>query len=160
MKIIDGEHLYQVLRQNDLKYMQQADLMVCLKNLIDREPILPQLSRQSFKSVMHGLWQNVAYMDDIEYVVAALLEIWHIQPDAYPSGWTDSKTAETVRFMATEDLETTCLGSAVYLTDDEGNLITVKKWLDRCLKNRYREYPHQKLPENLCDKIFDILNAL
>lgn len=48
--------------------MQQADLMVCLKKLIDREPILPQLSRQSFKSVMHGLWQNVAYMDDIEYV--------------------------------------------------------------------------------------------
>lgn len=160
MKIIDGEHLYQVLRQNDLEYMQQADLMVCLKNLIDREPILPQLSRQSFKSVMHGLWQNVAYMDDIEYVVAALLEIWHIQPDAYPSGWTDLKTAETVRFMATEGLETTCLGSAVYLTDDEGNLITVKKWLDRCLKNRCREYPHQKLPENLCDKIFDILNAL
>ncbi|WP_459583964.1 hypothetical protein [Clostridium sporogenes] len=38
MRVIDADKLFEEIKQNDLEFMQQANLMICLKNIIDRQP--------------------------------------------------------------------------------------------------------------------------
>ncbi|ACA57392.1 hypothetical protein N494_18780 (plasmid) [Clostridium botulinum A2B7 92] len=40
MRVIDADKLFQEIKQNDLEFMQQANLMICLKNIIDRQPTI------------------------------------------------------------------------------------------------------------------------
>ena len=38
MRLIDADALFEAMKHNDLEFMQQADLMICLKDIIDRQP--------------------------------------------------------------------------------------------------------------------------
>lgn len=40
MKIIDGDKLLEEIKKMDLEYMQQADIIECLENLINKQPAI------------------------------------------------------------------------------------------------------------------------
>ncbi|NFI09755.1 hypothetical protein FDF97_15290 [Clostridium botulinum] len=40
MRGIDADKLFEEIKRNDLEFMQQANLMICLKNIIDRQPTI------------------------------------------------------------------------------------------------------------------------
>lgn len=40
MRLIDADALFEAIKRNDLEFMQQSDLMVCLKDIIDRQPTI------------------------------------------------------------------------------------------------------------------------
>lgn len=40
MELISRDALIKELTKNDLEFMQQADLMVCLKDIINRQPVI------------------------------------------------------------------------------------------------------------------------
>ncbi|WP_205607417.1 hypothetical protein [Clostridium botulinum] len=40
MRFIDADKLFEEIKCNDLEFMQQANLMICLKNIIDRQPTI------------------------------------------------------------------------------------------------------------------------
>jgi len=42
MRVIDADKLFEEIKCNDLEFMQQANLMICLKNIIDRQPTIPK----------------------------------------------------------------------------------------------------------------------
>ena len=40
MKIIDGDKLLKEIKEMDLEYMQQADIIDCLEDLINKQPVI------------------------------------------------------------------------------------------------------------------------
>lgn len=40
MKTIDSERFYEELRKNDLSFMQQGDVMACIKDVLSRQPVV------------------------------------------------------------------------------------------------------------------------
>lgn len=40
MKIIDGENLLKDIKKMDLEFMQQQDVIMCIEDIIDRQPEL------------------------------------------------------------------------------------------------------------------------
>ncbi|MBY6871650.1 hypothetical protein HYH37_00280 [Clostridium botulinum] len=40
MRVIDADKLFEEIKCNDLEFMQQTNLMICLKNIIDRQPTI------------------------------------------------------------------------------------------------------------------------
>ncbi|URZ06465.1 hypothetical protein [Clostridium felsineum] len=38
MRLIDADKLVEEIRKNDLEFMQQMDIVDCLKDIIDRQP--------------------------------------------------------------------------------------------------------------------------
>ena len=40
MKLIDADKLFEDLKKEDLEFMQQADLMICIKDIIDRQTVI------------------------------------------------------------------------------------------------------------------------
>lgn len=40
MKIIDGDKLLKEIKEMDLEYMQQADVIDCLEDLINKQPVI------------------------------------------------------------------------------------------------------------------------
>lgn len=44
MKIIDADKLVKELKQLDLEYMKQSDIIECLKDLINKQPIISKES--------------------------------------------------------------------------------------------------------------------
>lgn len=40
MKLIDGEKLLKEIKKLDLEYMQQEDIIICLEDLIKRQPVI------------------------------------------------------------------------------------------------------------------------
>ena len=56
MKLIDADHFFEVLKENDLEFMEQADLMDSLKDLLDREPeVKPVLKNDLADYLKKGL---------------------------------------------------------------------------------------------------------
>ena len=40
MKLIDANKLFEDLKKEDLEFMQQSDLMICIKDIIDRQTVI------------------------------------------------------------------------------------------------------------------------
>lgn len=38
MKMVDADAFYEELRRHDLEFMQQSDLMACIRDILDRQP--------------------------------------------------------------------------------------------------------------------------
>ena len=64
MKIIDAEHFFEVIRKEDLSYMQQTDLMDCIKDMLDREPAVEVTAPESEKKI-NGKFINGAYWNEL-----------------------------------------------------------------------------------------------
>lgn len=51
MKIIDGDKLLKEIKEMDLEYMQQVDIIDCLEDLINKQP---GISKEMCPSLAHS----------------------------------------------------------------------------------------------------------
>lgn len=56
MRPIDADALIEELKKNDLEFMQQADLMECLKDIIDRQPTIEAQEYKTRKYLV--IWEH------------------------------------------------------------------------------------------------------